>query len=347
MSSFTIRHLLCSLLILAFSICLNGCDSNKQTAQKTYKIAILHTGKRFAPFINNFKKKMVELGYTEGENTVFIDSEPSTPEQLANQLNYLKTQDIDLLYTITTPITSKAHEIFKGTGTPIIFGPVYSPIEAGLTTSLTNPDKNMTGIMIRGSVAKAFGFLIETMPSLKYISVPFPDTEKVARLSIEDLKKNASKTGIELMLHKIHTPADLDEYIKNIPQETQVIWIPHSPFIMDNFSSIMAAAKGRNIPVASANPNMSNGILVSYGPDLSSITNQVARLADKILQGVPVSELPIEHCEYSLAINLEVARQTGITIPENVLRQATIIKTIRPQSQTESQQQGVAHPNNE
>ena len=312
---------------MAFFLGCGGCDTIKPQSSKIFKIGIIQPSPRFAPYIKKFKQMMGDLGYIEGQNAIFIYNGPTAPDQVANRLKYLKNQDIDLLYTLTTPVSRKACKIFEGTGIPMVFGPVFSPLEAGLTSSLTKPDKNMTGVMIRGSIPKTFGFLKETIPSLKNISIPFPADETVARLSLDDLQESTQKSGVKIMPVTIKNKADLNNYLLHIPQETDVIWVTHSALIMKNFPSITAAAFAKNIPLASANLQLNNGTLLSYGPNLDSIIKQVARLADKLLQGIPVEKLPIEHCEYMLTLDLDVANRTGITIPDNVLRQAAVIKT--------------------
>ena len=90
---------------------------------------------------------------------------------------------------------------------------------------------------------------------------------------------------------------------------------------------IMAITKAKKVPVASATSQFAYGTLLSYGPDLERVGRQTARLADRLLIGVPASELPIERCEYYLALDLEVAARSNITVPDSVLHQATLINS--------------------
>jgi putative ABC transport system substrate-binding protein len=52
---------------------------------------------------------------------------------------------------------------------------------------------------------------------------------------------------------------------------------------------------------------------------------QAARLADQIFKGARPADLPVEMAEFFLAINLKVAKTIGLTIPDEILRQADII----------------------
>ncbi|MDH4321005.1 MAG: ABC transporter substrate-binding protein [Desulfobulbaceae bacterium] len=315
------------LLIFALTLALaGGCDTEPPPF-KPYRIAIVHTDDRFAPFIESFKERLNYLNYLEGESVIYLYDGPTPPEKVVDRLISLKGQNIDLLYTITSPVTRKAYEIFKDSGTPIVFGPVFSPLEAGLTTSLLKPDKNMTGVMIRGGIPKAFGLLQETMPNLKTITVPFPVNEQTSQLSLKDLQESAATTGIKIVPAAINTMADLTDYLQHIPPEAEALWLLHSPFLLSNNAQIVAAATARKIPVVAATARFENDLLLSYSPNLDEIGKQVARLADKLLQGVPASELPIEHCEYQLMVDLEVAKQTGVTVPDNILQQAAVTRS--------------------
>ena len=64
---------------------------------------------------------------------------------------------------------------------------------------------------------------------------------------------------------------------------------------------------------------------MSYGPNFFQIGKQVARLADKALQGTPPADLPVETADFFLSINLQTAEAIGLDIPNEVLKQADAI----------------------
>ena len=65
------------------------------------------------------------------------------------------------------------------------------------------------------------------------------------------------------------------------------------------------------------------GGLKSYGPDYADLYRRTAVYVDKILKGAKPADLPVQQAtKFELVINLKAAKQTGLTIPPNVLVRA-------------------------
>jgi putative tryptophan/tyrosine transport system substrate-binding protein len=83
-----------------------------------------------------------------------------------------------------------------------------------------------------------------------------------------------------------------------------------------------AAALG--LPAIYEWPEMAEeGGLIAYGPRLTPIYRQLARLLVKILRGAKPEDLPVvQPTKFELVINLTTAKALGLTIPESVLVRA-------------------------
>ena len=65
------------------------------------------------------------------------------------------------------------------------------------------------------------------------------------------------------------------------------------------------------------------GGLIAYGTSLREAARQMAQYADTILRGGNPGELPIRRpCRTNLWVNLQTARQLGVTVPSEVLAKA-------------------------
>ena len=68
---------------------------------------------------------------------------------------------------------------------------------------------------------------------------------------------------------------------------------------------------------------MTEGGLVSYGPDRIDQFRQAANYVDRILRGEKPADLPVQApTKYELAINLKTAKALGLTVPHSLLTRA-------------------------
>jgi hypothetical protein len=72
-----------------------------------------------------------------------------------------------------------------------------------------------------------------------------------------------------------------------------------------------------------ARPSVTDGGLISYGPDTIDQFRRAAGYVDRILRGDKPADLPVQApVRYETIINLKTAKALGLTIPETLLATA-------------------------
>ena len=91
-----------------------------------------------------------------------------------------------------------------------------------------------------------------------------------------------------------------------------------------NQKRIAGFALKSGLPSVSSNEEFVDaGGLISYAADDVDSYRRVAIYVDKILKGVKPADLPVEQpTKFELVINLQTAKQIGVTIPQSLLYRA-------------------------
>ena len=65
------------------------------------------------------------------------------------------------------------------------------------------------------------------------------------------------------------------------------------------------------------------GGIISYGADVADNYWRIAYYVDRILKGAKPADLPVEQpTKFELVINLNTAKQIGLTIPQSMMYRA-------------------------
>ncbi len=312
-----------TILILSLAALFNyGCNQSNQG--QNYTVGIVSLTPKHDQIIKGFKAGMETFGYNEGENIAYIYEGPLKDKaRLKPAVKTLIKSKVDLIYTATTPATKAAQAAYLE-NIPVVFAPVFDPVQAGIVSSLSNHGKNLTGVQVGGSTGKALEYLYAIAPNIINVLVP-SDNITPSRQSLSNLRKAADKLGIKLIVAPVKSVKELQEVFAGIDSTLDAIWLLNSPFLVSNVRLYKEAAIRSNIPLASGASQHKAGVMVSYGQKHFKTGEQASRLAHKILQGMPPANLPIETCDFFLGINLQTAQAIGITVSENILKQADYI----------------------
>jgi putative ABC transport system substrate-binding protein len=307
---------------IALNLLLVACLPNP--APQTYTIGVVNLAPALDATLEGFKEGMTELGYVEGENITYIyEGATDSIDKLGPVAQGLVATDVDLILSITTPATQAAQQATADNDIPVVFVPVTDPVGAGIVDSLRSPGGNITGITFGIQEVRRLEWLIQVVPTIEQIYVPYNPEDRSAVLALETVSEAATALGVELITHKVRNLEEIAAAIDNIPEEADAIFLLPDSLVGGRATEFVEL----ELPTSAANPEdlKIHGVLTSYGIDQVSAGKQAARLADQILQGTKPADLPVETAEFFSAVNLKTAEAIGLDISDDVLLQADII----------------------
>jgi putative ABC transport system substrate-binding protein len=319
-------------LVALVSLFLTACGSAPPAQPQTriFKIGEISTSSRFDIAITGFKAGMVDQGYVEGKNVAYVfEGVTESAEKRDAAAQKLVAEKVDLIVAFGSPASLAAKKATEGTNIPVVFVPVVDPVKAGLVQSLRNPGGNLTGVTVGADLyTKELDWLLKISPKIKRVYVPYDSPNNpAAALALAAIKEAAPKIGVELVIREIKKVEEVPEVIAEIPSKADAIYlVPGSVHVTAKLDDFLKASLDHKLPLsASVLDWVKNGALLSYSSSDAEAGKQAGRLADRILKGAKPADLPVETAEYFLAINLKTAAAIGLTIPDDILRQATTI----------------------
>lgn len=322
-----IKHLIIwiTILVIAASLLMTGCGST--ASAKTYTIGVVNYHPTLNPIFDGLKAGLAELGYVEGKNVNYIFNGilKNDPQVLDAEIKNLLDRKVDLLFTLGDPTTLAAKKAVEGTTIPVVFAPPLDPVGTGMVKSLRQPGGNLTGVQRLNVTPKLLEWLLNLAPGTRQVYVPYHPADEVALKSIKPLPDAAAALGVELILSEVQTAEEVVATINTLPEDTAILFVP-SPAIEPGRAPMFTAATERGLAVSSYVPgHLDAGALVTYTADFLALGKQTARLVDQIFKGTAPAVLPVETDEAFLGINLKTAQAIGLSIPDEILRQAKTV----------------------
>jgi putative ABC transport system substrate-binding protein len=308
-----------------------GCSDN---APRAYRVGVICGLDHFLPLVDRFQSRMTELGYVQGETIIYdVQTSNADPDAVRRAAKMFVKQGIDLILTTPTQASITTQAVIQGTDIPMVFA--NAAIEGTrLVKSIAEPGGNITGVRYPGpeKVCKTLELLLEFMPGAKRVWTGYDKNYPTVGPILAALRTLASSKDVFLVEVPAGSIADIERDLSvraktKDPGIDAVLLIP-DPF---NYSTpgwrvIRTFAEAQHIPVAGRPINgVAQGALFGTAIDHSHIGELAARLADKILHGIPAGSIPIVTPVGALIINYRMAQKLGIPVPEGMLNRASRI----------------------
>jgi putative ABC transport system substrate-binding protein len=299
------------------------CSAAPQSNAASFRIGLLSptTQEGTAFVLAGLRQGLSEHGFAEGTN---VTIESRFANDRFDRLPALARELIDLQVDVLVTYVTQASIAAKQTTTkiPIVMVGVSDPVASGLVSSLSHPGANVTGTSgsFTGLAGKCAQLLQEAIPGLRRVAVLRNPANRVFQAQmLDETKAAARELGIELQLFDASDPASIETAFAAISkQRLPAVSVLPDPVFAGNWARIAAlATKSRLASVTVSSAYAEAGGLMAYGPSIPYMARRSASYVAKILNGAKPADLPIERpTKFELVINLETAKQIGMTVPQ-------------------------------
>jgi putative ABC transport system substrate-binding protein len=276
---------------------------------------------------NEFRQSLRDLGYVEGKNILIEwrqgDWKRAQVPRLAAELVRLKVDVIVTTGSWDTRVAKQATSTI-----PIIMTNDADPVGNGFVTTLARPGGNVTGLArLRPELSgKRLELLKEILPKLLRVAVLVSSTSQDYVQTLKHIEVAAAGLGLQLQYLDITATRDIEPaFLAASDARAEALLVRVSgPIISPHRAQFVGLATKNRLPaIYETAQEPESGGLMSYGTDTKIFYRRAAIFVDKILKGANPAELPVEQpTTFELVINLQAAKQIGLTIPPHVLARA-------------------------
>jgi putative ABC transport system substrate-binding protein len=199
------------------------------------------------------------------------------------------------------------------------------PVGQGFVSNLAHPGGNITGFSFIDPeiIGKWINLLSDVKPDLSRVALMFnPDTVPYYDAFLRSFNAAPKQTSVEVDAAHVRSVAEVELAVANLSREPRrgLIAAPDI-FILSVRGVILKAADEHRVPLISAYRQfVTEGSLMSYGPDAADIFRRSASYVDRVLKGEAPGNLPMQApVKFELVINLKTAKALGLSPPESLV----------------------------
>jgi putative ABC transport system substrate-binding protein len=275
-----------------------------------------------SPLLAAFREALGARGYEEGK-TISIDYKfAQHRDELASLAAELVKDRVDVIVAAGSEAVVAARDATKTI--PIVMANSGDAIRAGFADSLSRPGGNVTGMtqLSPELAGKRLELLREIFPSLSRVGILWNPDHPNTPLIFQEAQQAAENLRMDLLSLETSTPEHIDVALDEGQRRgVRGLLVVRDPFTVRNRATIVTGLHRRSmLAIFETVEFIQAGGLMSFGADFVELFRQAAAHVDKILEGASPAELPIQQpTKFTLAINLRVARERGIALPQAVL----------------------------
>jgi len=320
---------LATLALAAMVVGAAGCGSSTQTGskdKKSYKVGVIQLVQHPAldaankGFIDGLKSK----GFEEGKNVTFdqqnAQGDQSNLQTIAQR--FVSNKD-DLVCAIATPAAQTMANATKDI--PIVGTAITDYKVAKLVKDSSKPGTNVTGTTDMNPVEAQIDLLVKIMPKAKTVGFIYNSSEVNSQLQIDLAKKAAAARGLATVEATVSSVNDIQQAAQSLMGKVDALYIPTDNVMASAMPNLIKITDEAKVPVFCAEAGMLKaGGVATLGIDYYKLGFQTGEMAADILFGKSKpQDMAIQSQKtFTVTLNEEAIKKLGLTIPDDVRKEA-------------------------
>ena len=323
-----------TLTLLALSLCLmlsligcGGAPADDAVDEKlTVGVVQLIDNGAFEDMREGFIARLQELGYTEDKCEIYYKNAQGDAANLNAICQEMVDKDVDLIAAIATPAAQAAVNLQSDI--PVVYISVSNPNGAGIITDMAHPDKNATGTSNAIPVSEMFKLADRLTPGCQTYGLLYTTGEINAVTTINDAKAYMDANGIKYVEKVVSNSSEVQQAAQSLVGSVDAIFCPNDSVVQAAMPQIAQIAREAKIPVYGSSAVMVNsGAFATISISDTEIGAISADMADQILKGTPVSEVPAKVVDvFTTVINQNTADAIGASLSDDVKANAVLVE---------------------
>jgi ABC-type uncharacterized transport system substrate-binding protein len=298
--------------------------AHAQEPGRTYRIGFLFPTVRGSPPVVAFFDELRRNGFVEDQNLIVIPGGFGVPnDQIESVAASLVAASPDV---IGAGPELQLRALQKLTRTIPLVGMTEDMVAEGFAASLARPGGNITGVSLLTPEldGKRQEILIEAVPGVRKIAL-LADANVTKPAHLQELQEAAHGSGIETLVRGVAKRDDVIAAIDEVKAAgAQAINFLATPMFSVNAADFIQHVTTLRLPSIYQWPeDAEGGALIGYGPRITDMYRERARMTAKVLRGAKPADIPVEQpTRFELVINLQAAKAIGHEVPAGLVARA-------------------------
>jgi len=274
----------------------------------------------------SFLQRLGELGWTVGRN-VRIDYRWSADN--ADDIRRYAAELVALVPDVILATSGATVGALQraSRSVPIVFAGTIDPVGSGFVDSLARPGNNTTGFLLfeYSLSGKWLELLKQIAPGTTRAAILRDTANPAGNAQFGVIQAVAPTLGVEVSPFNMRNASEIERAVTTFARSANGgLVVTGSPAGTVHRNLIIALAARNKLPaVYPFRLFVTDGGLISYGPDFVDQYRRAAGYVDRILRGEKPADLPVQAPnKYELVINLKTAKALGLEVPASVLARA-------------------------